>query len=169
MRRDGGALKAKRQQAIRSLVARERLSSQEEIRGRLMRLGLDATQSTISRDVEELGLARMHDHSGVRYVVPGETVAPASVNLLRHALREFALSFTRGAGELLVIRTPPGAAAALGEALDRATLADVAGTIAGDDTILVIPREGTTGITVERSLTDVMDTGSAVAEPAGEG
>ncbi len=153
MSRDGGALKTKRQQAIRSLVSRERLSSQEEIRSRLMHLGLDATQSTISRDVEELGLARMHDHSGVRYVVPGET----------------AVSFTRGAGELLLIHTSPGAAAALGEALDRATLVDVAGTIAGDDTILVIPREGTTAITVERSLADFMDSGLAVPEPAGEG
>jgi transcriptional regulator of arginine metabolism len=64
--------------------------------------------------------------------------------MLRHALNEFALSFTRGAGELLVIRTSPGAASALGEAIDRAALADVAGTVAGDDTILVIPREGST-------------------------
>jgi transcriptional regulator of arginine metabolism len=166
--RDGGALKAKRQQAIRSLVAREHLSSQQEIRARLMGLGLDATQSTISRDVEELGLARMHDHTGVHYVVPGGSAPPASENLLRRSLREFALSFARGAGELLVIHTPPGAAAALGEALDRATLAGVAGTIAGDDTILVIPRDGSTAISVERSLAEIMDA-SAGGEATGEG
>ena len=107
MTRDGGATKAKRQQTILSLVARERLASQEEIRARLASLGLPATQSTISRDVEELGLARIHDHEGLRYAVPGEGPPSAPTNLLRHALREFALSFSRGAGGLLLIGTPP--------------------------------------------------------------
>ena len=75
MTRGGAATKSKRQQTILSLVSRERLGSQEEIRARLVALGLPATQSTISRDVEELGLARVHDHGGVRYVVPGEGVS----------------------------------------------------------------------------------------------
>lgn len=155
--RGGLATKSKRQQAILSLVARERLASQEEIRSRLHALGLDATQSTISRDVEELGLARVHDPSGVRYVVPGESASPAPSNLLRHSLQEFALSFTRGAGELLVVRTPPGAAAALGEAIDRSNLSEIAGTIAGDNTILVVPRQGGTARKVERALTTIME------------
>jgi transcriptional regulator of arginine metabolism len=152
--RAGGATKSKRQQAIVSLVARERLGSQEDIRTRLSSLGLDATQSTISRDGEELGLARIHDVEGVRYVVPGssgETAKPPA--MLRRALDAFALGFARGAGELLVVRTSPGAANALGEAIDRAALAEIAGTIAGDDTILVIPREGSTARAVEDALT----------------
>jgi transcriptional regulator of arginine metabolism len=154
--RNGGATKARRQQSILALVARERLASQEEIRTRLRALGLEATQSTISRDVEELGLARMHDVHGLRYVVPGRAdVAPPGGALLRHALDEFALSFSRGAGELLLIRTPPGAANALAEAMDRAELAEVAGTVAGDDTILVVPRKGTTARAVERALDKV--------------
>ncbi len=156
MNRGGTAVKSKRQQAILSLVARERLASQEEIRARLAHLGLEATQSTISRDVEELGLARVHDHGGVRYVVPGEGEAPAPMRLLRRLLEEFALSFTPS-GNLLVIRTPPGAASALGEGLDRVGLADVAGTIAGDNTILVVAREGTTARDLERALRKVME------------
>jgi transcriptional regulator of arginine metabolism len=72
--------------------------------------------------------------------------------MLRHALHEFALTVTEGAGELVVIRTPPGAANALAEAMDRAALAEVAGTIAGDDTILVVPPKGTSGRAVERAL-----------------
>lgn len=153
MNRNGGATKVRRQQAILSLVGRERLASQEEIRARLQSLGLEATQSTISRDVEELGLARVHDPRGLRYVVPGrgDALAPPAATL-RRALNEFALSFTRGAGELLVIRTPPGAANALGEAMDRALPTPVAGTIAGDDTLLVVPREGSTGRAVEEAL-----------------
>ena len=152
MNRNGGATKAKRQRAILSLVARERLGSQEEIRARLLELGLEATQSTISRDVEDLGLARVHDPLGLRYVVPGHPEASPPATLLRHALNEFAVSFARGAGELLVIRTPPGAANALGEALDRAALPQIAGTVAGDDTILVVPRTKTTCRAVETTL-----------------
>jgi transcriptional regulator of arginine metabolism len=150
-----GATKARRQQTILSLVARERLASQEEIRARLRSLGLEATQSTISRDVEDLGLARVHDPLGLRYVVPGREEASPPTASLRHALGEFAISFTRGAGELLVIRTPPGAANALGEALDRAALPEIAGTIAGDDTILVVPRSGTSSGTVEDVLESI--------------
>ncbi|HLA92709.1 MAG TPA: arginine repressor [Actinomycetota bacterium] len=157
MNRNGGALKSKRQQAILSLVGRERLGSQEEIRSRLSSLGLDATQSTISRDVEELGLARIHDADGTRYVIPGEAGVSPPATMLRHALAEFALSFTRGAGELLVIRTPPGAASALGEVLDRSSLPDIAGTIAGDNTILVVPSEGSTSRSVERVLSGLME------------
>jgi transcriptional regulator of arginine metabolism len=153
--RNGGATKAKRQRAILSLVSHERLASQEEIRARLQALGLEATQSTISRDVEDLGLARVHDPLGLRYVVPGNADAAAPAALLRHALNEFAISFTRGAGELLVIRTPPGAANALAETLDRAALAQVAGTVAGDDTILVVPRTGTSGREVEAALESI--------------
>lgn len=152
MNRAGAATKSKRQQAILSLVARERLASQEDIRARLSTLGLDATQSTISRDVEELGLARIHDAQGVRYVVPGTTAA-STPPALRRALDAFAISFVHGAGEVLVVRTSPGAANALGEAIDRASLRDIAGTIAGDDTILVIPREGSTARAVEDALT----------------
>jgi transcriptional regulator of arginine metabolism len=157
------ALKAKRQQALLSLVGRERLSSQEEIRARLSAVGLVATQSTISRDIEELGLARMHDHDGVHYVVPGNGdtnghgEGPAApLRHLRRLLEEFALSFTL-ADHLLIVRTPPGAAAALAEGIDRAALAQIAGTIAGDNTILVVGREGVSPTTLERSLTDIME------------
>ena len=157
MNRGGVALKSKRQQAILSLVERERFASQEEIRARLSTLGLEATQSTISRDIEELGLARIHDADGVRYVVPSRAGSSPPATQLRHALAEFALSFDRGAAELLVIRTPPGAAGALAEALDRAALTDVAGTIAGDNTILVVPRSGATSRSLERTLAGLME------------
>jgi len=154
--RNGGATKARRQQAILSLLARERLGSQEEIRARLRRMGLPATQSTISRDIEELGLARVHDPDGVQYVLPGRDVASAPANLLRHALQEFALSFV-AANRLLLVRTPPGAASALAEAIDTAPMAGVAGTVAGDNTILVVPADGVSARSVERALRKAME------------
>ena len=160
MTRDVGATKAKRQRAIRSLVEREQPSSQEEIRAQLLRIGLDATQSTISRDIEELGLARVHDRDGVRYVVPGTSSSSGSIHLLRHALLDFALAIV-SANQLVVVRTPPGAASALAEAIDRAGLDPIAGTIAGDDTILVVPADGVSAATVEAVLRAAMDDAGA--------
>ena len=156
MSRGNAAVKAKRQQTILSLVGRERLASQEEIRARLAALGLEATQSTISRDVEELGLARVHDHDGLRYVVPGNGAAPVPLRLLKRLLEEFALSFTRS-DHGLVVRTPPGAASALAEGIDRVDLTDVAGTIAGDNTILILGREGVAAAALERTLKQIME------------
>ncbi len=156
MSRGLGATKAKRQQAILQLVAREHLGSQEEIRARLVAFGIEATQSTISRDVEELGLARVHDAGGTRYVAPGESGSYGPMALLRHLLDEFALSFVRSESGL-VVRTSPGAAAALAEGIDRAGFAEVAGTIAGDNTILVLGREGVDAKALERSLTELME------------
>jgi transcriptional regulator of arginine metabolism len=151
-----GAVKAKRQQAILSLISRERLGTQEDIRARLAYMGMEATQSTISRDIDELGLARVHAHDGVRYVVPGEADAPVPLRQLKHLLDEFALSLVRADGGL-VIRTPPGAAAALAEGIDRVGLADVAGTIAGDNTILILGREGVAPQHLERSFSQIME------------
>lgn len=152
MTRVNGHSKARRQQAILEIVSRERVGSQEDIRNRLAGLGVGATQSTISRDIEELGLARVHDAGGTRYVVPGNEPAPAPVSMLRHLMAEFALSFVQ-ADAGLVVRTPPGAAAALAEAIDRVALPGVAGTIAGDNTILVLGRPGVKPRQLERSLT----------------
>jgi len=157
MSRGNGHAKPKRQQAILDLVAREHLGSQGEIRARLAYYGIDATQSTISRDVEELGLARVHDTDGMRYVVPGGTgTTGVPLGLLRRLLDEFAMSFVRADSGLLV-RTPPGAAAALAEGIDRVGLAEVAGTIAGDNTILILGREGVTPAALEQTLNQIME------------
>lgn len=147
--------RARRHQAIVELIDAERLGSQEEIRGRLADLGLQTTQSTISRDLEELGLARVHDADGVRYVVPGAQAAP-SLGPLRRLLNEFALTFVR-TDVGLIVRTPPGAANVLAEGIDRSGLHTVAGTIAGDNTILVIGREGVGAAALEGTLTELME------------
>ena len=98
----------------------------------------------------------MHDPDGLRYVVPGNGRLPRRSGVLQRLLDEFALSFTRSDHGLLV-RTPPGAAAALAEGIDRGDLAEVAGTIAGDNTILILGREGVAAAALERSLTHIME------------
>ena len=128
-----------------------------EIRARLRSLGLEATQSTISRDIDELGLARVHDPDGVRYVVPGESDAPGPIRLLRHLLDEFALSFTP-ADNLLVIRTPPGAANALAE-----------GDPAGAKVTRELPWDGSESLVIDVPVAEVESPAAeAVESPAAE-
>jgi transcriptional regulator of arginine metabolism len=147
--------RTRRRQAIVELVSGERLGSQEEIRSRLAALGHQATQSTISRDLEELGLARVHDADGVRYVMPDAAGTPSSARL-RRLLGEFAVAFVR-TDVGLIVRTPPGAANVLAEGIDRAGLPEVAGTIAGDNTILIVGREGIGAMAIDTTLTDIME------------
>ena len=141
MSRGNGHSKAKRQQAILQLVVRESLGSQEEIRSRLAYLGIEATQSTISRDIEELGLARVHSVEGVRYVAQGEPGSHGPIALLRHLLDEFALSFVRADAGLL-IRTSPGAAAGPGEGRGRPRGAPAGGPSPGATTLQGHARAG---------------------------
>ena len=147
--------RTRRQEAIIELVSTERLGSQQEIRSRLAVRGIEATQPTISRDLEELGLARVHDTEGVRYVLPGHTGSPPS-GVLRRLLNDFALAFTR-TDVGLIVRTPPGAANVVAEGIDRTGLPTIAGTIAGDNTILVLGHTGVDAAAIEATLTDVME------------
>lgn len=148
-------MKVQRQQALLDLVARIPLGSQREIRDRLERMGHPATQSTVSRDLEELGLVRVRDGSGrLRYTTgdpasgPGPT-APAP--RLRALLAELAVGVD-ASGNLAVVHTLSGAANAVAEAIDRAGVDGVLATVAGDNTILVVAREGTRGRTVAGRL-----------------
>jgi transcriptional regulator of arginine metabolism len=140
-----------RQGAILRLVQERRLSTQEEVADALRHEGLDAVQATISRDIAQLGLVKVRDDGGrLVYALPGAADLDR-LSELTAALRRWAVSLDASAN-LLVIRTPPGCANALARVIDDARLPDVLGTIAGDDTITVIAREGVQGTAIEREL-----------------
>src|SRR5439155_2821814 len=130
-------MKARRQAVILELIDREPLHSQEQLRRRLLKAGFAATQATISRDITELGLVkRSGDGAYQREGV--EARSPAStMNALEHTAAEFLRRVDR-VQQLVVIRTGAGQAQPLALAIDRAQLPEAVGTIAGDDTILVI-------------------------------
>src|SRR5438105_4316481 len=132
-------MKTQRQTAILELVDREPLHSQEQLRRRLRLRGFDTTQATISRDIKELGLVKRSGDGA--YQRPGaETTDPeAALTALERAANEFLRNVDR-VQQLVVIRTGRGQAQALAEALDRARVPEAVGTIAGDDTILVVAR-----------------------------
>ena len=145
-------MKRQRQQAILDLVRAEPLSSQVAILERLHQRGFDVTQPTVSRDLDELGLARVRDAQGhLRYSAPEDAAAIGGLDRLRRLLGEFALSM-QASGNLVVIHTPPGAANAIAQVLDQVAVEDVIGTVAGDDTILVVAAEGVKGRAVRSRL-----------------
>ena len=142
--------RAGRQARIIALLSANPVRSQTELATLLAAEGIEATQATLSRDLEELGAVKLRAADGGAgvYVVPedGNPVRGVSggTDRVSRLLGELLVS-TDGSGNLAVLRTPPGAAHYLASALDRASLPDVVGTIAGDDTILVVAREPMTG------------------------
>ena len=126
--------KALRHHRILELIAREPMVTQEDMVRRLTQQGLKVTQATLSRDIKELGLVK----SAEGYVAPGaisELAPPAPP--LSHLLREFVIDI-REAQNLVVVKTNPGSAQPVAAALDAASWPELVGTIAGDDTILLI-------------------------------
>ena len=145
-------MKARRHRAILELVGREPLATQVAILERLRALGFPVTQSTVSRDLDELGLARIRDGAGrLRYAAPEAAAPVGRGERLRRTLEEFVLRM-QVSGTMVVIHTPPGAAQAVARTLDEAEVEGVIGTVAGDDTILVVAAEGVSGREILRRL-----------------
>jgi transcriptional regulator of arginine metabolism len=144
-------MKAHRQALILDLLGRQPVRSQEQLRQGLRALGVEVTQATLSRDIKELGLVkRASDGAYQRPGAPGSSAGSAATGLSR-AVTEFVTGVDR-VQNLIVLRTGPGQAHAAAVAIDRAQLGDVVGTIAGDDTILVIARDATGAHDLEARL-----------------
>lgn len=154
----GVASKAARHARIIDLVAAEAVHSQAELARRLRDAGLAVTQTTLSRDLDELGAVKLRGPDGgvPVYVIP-EDGAPPPVRALRdpgpallaRRVGELLIS-AEASGNIAVLRVPPGAAHFLASAIDRAGLPEIAGTIAGDDTLLLVAREPCAGADVVR-------------------
>lgn len=131
-------MKSWRQSQILDVIDHVPVASQEALRAELHARGIDATQATISRDLKQLGLVKRAGDGA--YVRPGnERSSPAIGEQLRRAVSSLARGLER-VDPLIVVRTDRGQAQGLAEWIDRAQLSEVAGTIAGDDTILLVCR-----------------------------
>jgi transcriptional regulator of arginine metabolism len=150
--------RAARQGRIAELVAQRPIRSQTELAGVLAGEGIETTQATLSRDLDELGAVKLrgHDSGAAVYVIPEDSSPVRGVaggtGRLSRLLAELLVS-ADGAGNLTVLRTPPGAAQFLASAIDRAAMPAAVGTIAGDDTIMIIAREPLTGLQLAEQLT----------------
>lgn len=135
-------MKHRRQAAICDIVAREPVRSQEQLRRRLAARGFRATQATLSRDIKELGLVK-RAADGAYQADAAMTARPGPAGAPRQALARTLVECLTGLAvsqQLLVVHTGAGQASLVGLAIDRARLPEVIGTVAGDDTVLVVCR-----------------------------
>ncbi len=148
-------MKARRQAVILESVQRESVRSQEQLRRRIRAAGFDVTQATLSRDIRELGLVK--GGADGAYRPPGHVASDgqAARVQLQRALGEY-LTRVSCVQQMVVLRTGPGQAQLLGVALDRAQLPEVVGTIAGDDTILIIAPDARRARALVRKLEEPM-------------
>jgi transcriptional regulator of arginine metabolism len=133
-----------RQGAILRLVREQPISTQTELAEALRDAGYEVVQTTVSRDIAELGLVKVRAPSGRLVYAPPGSPDPDRLRALVTAIRRYALSF-EAAGNMVVVTTPSGFAAPLADAIDESAHPHVAGTIAGENTIFVAPRAGITG------------------------
>lgn len=148
------ASKRERQHAILELIGTREIGSQEELRQLLHKQGWDVTQSTLSRDLRDLRVARVPTQHGLRYVVGEAAGDDTSRAPLAAILPQLFLSLD-GVGPLLVLKTVIGGAQPVASALDAEASTDILGTIAGDDTILMICRSESARERVARRLSSL--------------
>jgi transcriptional regulator of arginine metabolism len=148
-------MKSWRQSQLLDLIDREAISSQEALRVRLREKGITATQATVSRDLKDLGLVKRAGDGA--YIRPGTEQASARLagDQLRRSVQNLVRSMER-VDALLIVRTDRGQAQGLAEWIDRARLNEVAGTVAGDDTILLVCRGADAATALEKQLSDMV-------------
>ena len=153
---NGRATKTQRQHRITRLLESHAVTSQGQLVELLSAEGLEATQTTVSRDLEELGALKVRVPGGETVYalpeLPVRQVAPE--DHLRRVLGEW-MADVAHSGNLVVLRTPPGSAHVVGSALDRSGFPGVVGTVAGDDTVLVVAAEEVGGAELASRLTEV--------------
>jgi transcriptional regulator of arginine metabolism len=153
--------KPQRQHRIAQIIEAQAVSSQAQVVEILATEGIDATQTTVSRDLEELGAIKVRIGGGQTVYglpeLPVRQVAPE--DHLRRVMGEWVVEVGHSAN-LVVLRTPPGSAHVVGSALDRSRMAGVVGTVAGDDTVLVVASEDIGGSVLAGRLSEI----SGVAE-----
>ena len=146
---------------ILRLIRERELSTQSELAEALHQAGVAVVQTTISRDIHELGLVKVRAPSGrLVYALPGAITDRDRELGLASALRRWALSF-ESSGNIVVILTPRGYATPLADAIDDAGHPHVIGTVAGENTILVVAREGVTGNALRDELRNYLMEGAA--------
>jgi transcriptional regulator of arginine metabolism len=140
-----------RQGTILRLVQQQPLSTQADVAQALKANGIEAVQATVSRDISQLGLVKVRNTDGrLVYALPGAADL-RRLDELATALRRY-MGKTTTSGSLLVVQTPRGFAAALADAIDAAALPEVAGTIAGDNTVFVACSDGTRPFELDQLL-----------------
>ncbi|HXN29667.1 MAG TPA: hypothetical protein VN902_21255 [Candidatus Acidoferrales bacterium] len=148
-----GAHKKFRQGQILKLLTGEAVASQDDLRRQLIHLGVRVTQATLSRDLRELRLVKTVD--GYKPLAAAKADESSPIPALARALKEFLLDI-RPAQNMLVLKTPPGGAQPLAAAVDSEHWREVAGTLAGDDTVLIITPSRTARGAIQKRVEEML-------------
>ena len=143
--------KKARQARIVELVREKAVTSQQELARHLRMQGLRATQSTLSRDIREIGLVKAR---GSYQLSPQSTVVPGE-RLVRRAFRDLLVKVA-GSGNIVMVKTPPGNGHSMGAVLDAAQWPEVLGTVAGDDTVFILLKSTRSGAKVIRRIEEYL-------------
>jgi len=134
--------RARRLRALAELIRSGTFASQEEVTERLGALGFAVTQATVSRDLDQLGAVKVKRGGVLSYALPDQIgAADWGTHRLEKILMEWVVSI-EAAGQMIVLKTPPGSAHLVASAIDHAALPEIAGTVSGDDTMFVAVRDG---------------------------
>lgn len=152
--------RAARHDAIRKILGSHQITSQEELRKALAAQGFETVQATLSRDLSELRAVKVRDSEGISVyqIVDEDGRSPSAVEPGADRLARWCQELLLGADcaqNILVLRTPAGAANMLGAAVDSARLEQVVGTVAGDDTIFTVCRDAAAAKTLRQELLDL--------------
>ena len=149
--------KAQRQHLIRELLAICEIGSQAQLVAMLAEHSVDVSQATVNRDLDDLGVAKMRTAGRTVYAVP-ETDAPEVLgdSTLRRVFGDWVLD-VQSSQNIVVLRTPPGSAHVVASAIDRSHLNGVVGTVAGDDTLLIVAAEALGGPAVAKHCRELAD------------
>jgi transcriptional regulator of arginine metabolism len=148
--------KGRRQRLILSVVSRRRIGTQHELLDALTKAGCQVTQATVSRDIRELGLVKTHDVlDRPRYAAPDRGRRPDPREALAAVLSQFGLRAV-AAQNIVVVQSELGSAPAVARALDRLEHPRIVGTLAGDDTCLVIARDSRDAVRLENELSGMI-------------
>ncbi|HBQ86306.1 MAG TPA: arginine repressor [Syntrophomonas sp.] len=127
-------MKSRRHFAIREILAKEHITTQEELCEALRNIGYDVTQATVSRDIKELHLVKVPDQNGYRYSLPENNLTLTSRERFQRLFRDSVINIDY-CENLIVIKTLPGAAQSVASLIDSSNFPDIMGTVAGDDTL----------------------------------
>ena len=145
--------KSERLEVIRKLIQKKKIGTQKEMVKELARQGFEATQATVSRDIVELCLQKIRTVEGNIYVLP-QTGAIGEIDHLQRMLKDFVNGIIR-TENLIVLKTSPGAAQGVASAVDNVRWGEILGTIAGDDTILLVTTSSKTSVLVLKRLEEL--------------
>ncbi len=135
-------MRSRRLRALADLLRSGDIASQEEATERLAALGYAVTQATVSRDLDQLGAVKVKRGGNLAYALPDQMAATDwSAGRLERILKEWVIGI-EAAGQLIIIRTPPGSAHLVASAIDQSGLPEIAGTVSGDDTMFIAVRDG---------------------------